>query len=166
MNPLTAAYFDSHPDARDGVIKAYYAYHAGHFRTNPYAHNFPNEARECKCAWCGRSRQEVRQDDLPPYCMSRPELPDVAETIHAEELKAFKLLENAEPIVQKTVTKEGLSGATLAYLKQTHGIDPDFACDILGVPFESHRQQYEQEQQKHSELARAAFKPEVVKVKT
>jgi len=126
-------YFEDHPSERDGVMKAYYAYHAPHFRLEPKGHNFGSALRESQCHWCGRSRETVRWDDLPAECCARPSLPDIEETIFSEEEKAFVLLERAVYDVPRLVSKLGMSGDTLAILHHTHGFDAETVSCIVDV---------------------------------
>ena len=127
-------YFDTNPEAKNGVMKAYYAYHAPHFRLEPKGHNFTSSSRESKCSWCGRSRELVRHDALPPECQMRPEMPDVADVILGEESRAFALLKKAEIEVPKIAAKLGMSGETLAMLHHTYGHDPESVASVTDVP--------------------------------
>jgi ribosomal protein S14 len=131
---IAAQYFAEHPEAKADVIKAYYAYHAPHFRLEPKGHNFPSGSRESQCVWCGRSREMVRHDQLPPVCLERPELREVADVIRAEEEKAFALLARARTDVPKLVARLGMSGETLAVLHHTHGHDPETVAALVPVP--------------------------------
>lgn len=138
INPVklkVEGYFKEHPDAKDEVMKAHFAYHTQHIRDNPGVHNFAGPWRDCECQWCGRSREMVRWDDFPPQCQHRPKLPDIAETIRGEEEKAFALLEKAGKEVTLLVAKlGGMSGETLAVLHHTHGYDPETVDGIVDVP--------------------------------
>src|SRR5436190_6944174 len=91
-------YFREHPEAKDGVMKAYYAYHVAHFRCDPKGHNFTSGSHQSKCQWCQRSREMVRHDDLPAECQKRPANADVpiADVVLNEEQKTFALLAKAE----------------------------------------------------------------------
>jgi hypothetical protein len=133
-NATVKAYFEDHPDARDEVMKAHYAYYTFHIREGPGVHNFTGPWRDCKCEWCGRSRELVRWDDLPPQCQNRPELPDIKDTIQGEEEKAFALFNKAAHEVPKIVAKLGMSGETLAILYHTHGYDPETVDGVVPVP--------------------------------
>lgn len=130
---IADAYFKANPEAKDDVMAAYYAYHAGHFRTEPFGHNFTSGLRESKCVWCNRSREMVRHDELPPICLNRPDLKDVAEVIRDEEVIAFGLFAKAEADVKRAVAKRGMSGDTLAILYHTHGHDPETVAAITEV---------------------------------
>lgn len=46
-------YYNSNVQFQKDVKKAWYAYHAGHFRLHSDTHNFPTEQRESECVWCG-----------------------------------------------------------------------------------------------------------------
>jgi len=127
------AYFQENPKARDGVWKAYFAYHAKHFRLEPKGHNFLGTLRESKCAWCGRSRELVRWDDLAAHCLQRPEEMDMETVIKTEEEKAFDLQRKAMRIVPAVIKKMGLDGKTLAFLHHTHGFDPETVASVVTV---------------------------------
>lgn len=152
-------YFESRPNEKDGVLKAYFAYHAGHFRTEPEGHNFTNSLKSSRCVWCNRSREDVRHDDLPPQCSERPNVPGIADVILDEEKRAFSLLEQSEKIVSRWFKDKPVTGKELAVLKQTCGIDGDLACEILNVRFSAFESDYISENFKHSAIGRAAFTP-------
>lgn len=116
-------YFKEKPAERDGVMKAYYAYHENHFRLEPKGHNFRGVLRESKCVWCGRSREQVRHDDLPPHCLERPQdLPDTSSVILSEEVKFQEHEDRSIPVAIKILTKMGDSEETRRFLYETHGI--------------------------------------------
>jgi len=133
MTASVAQYFRQHPEAKDGVVKAHYAYHA--LRSEDIrSHEFASVLRGAPCLGCGRTRERVRWDDLPAHCL-RP-LPSLnAEgIIRGEELKALALLEKAEKTVPKIVAKLGMSGETLAVLYHTYGYDPETVAGVVAVP--------------------------------
>ena len=165
LRPIVEKYFEEHPDAKDEVKKAYFAYHTQHIRDNPGAHNFAGPWRDCECAWCGRSRESVRWDDLPAQCQKRPELPDIADTIRGEEEKAFSLLEKATREVSKIVAKLGMSGNTLAILHHTHGYDPETVDSVVPVPPHI-MADYHATMETERERSRVAIVREVVTVRT
>jgi len=134
--PMTTAhqYFQDNPASRDGVLKAYYAYHVAHFRAEPKAHNFPSGSPVSRCSWCVRTRLQVRFDDLPPECAKRPKTDDVGDVIASEERNAFALISKASRDVPKIVAKHGMSGETLALLHHTHGYDPETVSTVVEVP--------------------------------
>ena len=164
MDQTCRSYFDAHPEAKDGVMKAYYAYHAGHFQCDPKGHNFASGSRESKCQWCQRSREMVRHDDLPPECQKRPASADVANVILGEEQKAFALLAKAERIVPQIVKKAGMSGETLAVLHHTHGYDPETVSGVVDVP-PAMIAEYHKAMMREQSRSRAAIKREIVMVK-
>jgi hypothetical protein len=131
---LVEKYFEEHSDAKDEVVKAYFAYHAHHIRDNPGAHNFAGPWRDCECRWCGRSRELVRWDDLPAQCQKRPELPNIVEVLGREVAMFEALLEKAKTHVPKIIAKLGMSGETLAVLHHTHGYDPETVDGVVPVP--------------------------------
>lgn len=160
---IVTKYFEEHPEAKDGVMKAYYAYRAPHFRLEPKGHNFSNGARESKCSWCGRSRELVRHDDLPAECQKRPEMPDVADVIRGEEEAAHVLIGKAERDANKLVAKMGMSGETLAVLHHTYGHDPETVATVIDVPPQT-LADYHAAMEEEKARSRAAQKKTVVTV--
>ena len=142
-------YFAEHPDAMDEVRKATFAYHFNHIRAHPEAHNFGSVLPSAACRWCGRTREQVRWDDLPPECSDRPELPEVAATIAAEERKAWARVAAAEEEVPALIAK----GLSLADLHRTHGFDPDTVATVSPVSA-AMLAQYEQDMAGERELSR------------
>lgn len=161
LRPIAEKYFHDHPDAKDEVMKAYFAYHTRHIRDNPGAHNFAGPWRDCECLWCGRSRELVRWDDLPAQCQKRPNLPDIADTIRGEEEKAYALLDKATREVPKLVAKLGMSGETLAVLHHTHGYDPETVDGVANVP-PPIMADYHVAMEAERSRSRAAFTPKTV----
>ena len=162
---VAQAYFDQNPEAKDSVMKAYYAFHVRHFRDDGRSHNFPGTLRGSKCQWCGRSREDVRYDALPPECASRPAIPDIEESIMSEEERAFDLLDRAATGVPKLVERHGMSGKTLAMLHHTHGFDPETVSGIVDVPPEL-LAEYHVEMDKERERSAAAHISEEIRAKT
>ena len=134
LTSVALCFRQSHPEFRESVLKAYYAYHAEHFRCVPQGHNFLNGSRESACSWCGRTREQVRWDELPPECADRPPMPDIEDTILSEEKKMWLLLDRAEKEVPALVAKHGMSGETLAMLYHTYGYDPETVASVVTVP--------------------------------
>ena len=165
LRSMASNYFSEHPAAKDEVMKAYFAYHTQHIRDNPGAHNFAGPWRDCECQWCGRSRELVRWDDLPPQCQKRPEPPDIADTIRGEEEKAFALLDKANREVPKLVAKLGMKGETLAVLYHTHGYDPETVDGVVPVPPQI-MEDYHTAMETERDRSRAAIVREVVTVRT
>lgn len=134
MKDIVTKFFNDHPELRDGVMKAYFAFHVPHFRCDPKAHNFGSSLRESACRWCQRTREQVRHDDLPAGCASRPPIPEIEDVILGEEHTAFALLARAQKEVPKLVKRLGMNGETLAVLHHTHGYDPETVASIVSVP--------------------------------
>ena len=88
------------------------------------------------CFWCGRTRENVRWDDLPAECQSRPSDAElgISESLESEEKKAHAIHEKAKVHVPRLVTKMGMSGETLATLHHTHGYDPETVSGVVDVP--------------------------------
>lgn len=133
---IVEQYFKEHPEAKDGVMKAFYAYHEEDYLNNPKVHYFPSLLKASKCHFCGRRREDVRWDDLPPQCQKRPlnAFPDIGETLDGEETRANALYEKAKLHVPRLVKKMGMSGGTLATLHHTHGYDPETVGGVVDVP--------------------------------
>jgi hypothetical protein len=121
MDNITTHYFEENPSAKYEVLKAAFAFHMDRHESG--AHAFSSSLRSSPCQWCGRSREEVRYDDLPPECTEHQEPPDIKGIIEREERAFMKLLARSEAHIPKLVSKMGLSGKTLAYLHHTHGYD-------------------------------------------
>ena len=158
-------YFADHPEARNDVTKAWYAYLAPHFLLTADGHNFTSTLRESRCVWCGRSREMVRWDDLPPACHLRPPIPGIADCIKCEESVAFRLIDKAADFVGSYIAANGLSGATLAKLHHTHGYDPETVAAFFPINHEQ-MSDYQSEMEMERAKSRGARKPEQVIVKT
>jgi len=133
---IARQFFDASPEEKDSVMKAYHAYHAPHFRSDPNTHNFPSSLRSCKCFWCGRTRENVRWDDLPAECQKRPFNVGIGigDVLESEEQKAHEVYETAKVNVPRLIKKMGMGGATLAVLHHTHGYDPETVTGVVDVP--------------------------------
>lgn len=159
------SYFESRP--KDEVLRAFYAFVAGHYRTeNLPVHNFPCGARASTCVWCGRTREQVRYDAFPPECQNRPREVDVdiAGVIQAEEEKANRLFVRARDFVPAFISKHGMTGETLAILHHTHGYDPetvDAFCSVPKKQMEDYHNQMEQERNR----SRQGYTPVVIAAK-
>lgn len=60
---------------------------------------------------------------------------DIVATIFEEEEAYLKLIDKAPPIVRKVVAKMGMTEAAAHVLKDRHGIDREFAEEIMGEKF-------------------------------
>lgn len=163
MKHIATKFFQDNPSLKDGVLKAYYAYHAPHFRLDDKAHNFTNSSRASVCQWCGRSREDVRWDDIDPQCQSRPLLKSVEDVILEEECKAFSLLEKASIHIPKIVSKLGLSGETLAVLHHTHGYDPETVAGCVDLSSENIKDYHEHMENQRNQ-SRQSRTVEVIKM--
>ncbi len=135
LDETVKTYLSEHPEAVDSIEKAHYAWHAGSYQEELGNHHFSGVLRCSTCAFCGRSREEVRYDDLPGKCQNIPinAYKDIQLTIHEEELLYFQLLERGETEIPKLVEKHGLSAETLFLLRGTHGYDVEVVSSVLGV---------------------------------
>ncbi len=156
-------FFTDHPEHRDGVMKAFYAYHTTHFSDHPDAHDFPSTLRCSECTRCGRSREMVRWDDLPAKCSESKGSESVESTILAEERKFSALLKKAEAMVPKIVEKRGMSGDTLAFLHFTHGFDPETVAGIVDVPREMMKQ-YHENLERERAISRSSHRKEIITI--
>jgi hypothetical protein len=157
-------YFIDHPEHREGVWKAIFAYHvpSEDVLQTGGAHKFHGGARWHRCMWCRRSREEVRHDDLPPECQSRPaEFRSIADVLRDEEARYCALLARAVDVVPRVIAKKGLSGETLAILHHTYGYDPEVVAGVVDVPPVLMKAYYAKMEEER-ERSRAAFKPEVI----
>ena len=165
---LATKYFEEHPEEKDGVLKAWYAYHAPHFRVMPDMplHNFTSSQRWSKCQWCGRSREEVRHDDLSGRCAKHKILPEIKDVLHEEALSFFALTEKAKTFVPKFIEKNKLSGETLAILHHTHGHEPETVAMVTGLDLNTYLADYEVSMEEERARSRACHKREIIVAKT
>lgn len=162
---IAQQYFADHPEAKDEVMRAFWAYHGPHHRLTEGAHNFPGIARSSVCVACGRSREMVRWDDLPPTCQAWKFI-DIAGVIKNEEEKFLRLqVGSRELILKKYSDASKLTGEILSMLHHTHGIDPTTVEDVLelNLPAALH-EDYLAAYEKHSETGTKGLKREVIKV--
>jgi hypothetical protein len=131
MKELVYRYFREHPEKRDEVMKAYYAFHASHFRLEPKGHYFTSCLRESRCRFCDRSREDVRYDQRSPECDSRPLVPEIWDVVAQEEKKALILSQRASNEVPRLVKRFGLSEATFERLHSTYGYDREAVEEAL-----------------------------------
>ena len=119
MTELQQKYYEEHPELRDSVLKAWYAWLAPewwHDRVMPL-HNFPSKERNSFCVFCGRSREEVRYDELSPRCLNspvgkilaEPEKKPIKETLREEEIGFNTLIEKGKKFVPKFIEKNKLT---------------------------------------------------------
>jgi hypothetical protein len=123
-----AKWVKDRPDAYDDVHKAAVAFHTE--RWEPGAHYFSSSLRQSKCFWCGRSREQVRYDDLPPECAKHEEPSDIAAIILKGEFAAIKLLDSAESFIPRFFEENTITGESLAVLHHTHGFDFETICGV------------------------------------
>lgn len=125
MRDSIREYFRNKSDAKDSVMKAFYAYHAPHFRLMSGAHGFTSIQRWSACSFCGRTREQVRHDELAAKCQNYPTIEDIKAVIEREEQRALECLSKAKTIVLKI--KGPLDESKLQWLWETHGIDSETA---------------------------------------
>ena len=151
-------------------MKAAYAYHE--LPADNLCHFFNGHHRENICVNCGRSREDVRWDDLDYHCekhnpdiynplkLSFDDRDKVKCCIHGEELRFTALLERATSDVPRLITKMGMSGDTLAVLHHTHGYDPETVDSVVNVPPDMMHNYYEK-----MEIERERSRSATVKMK-
>jgi len=165
MDPIVKKYFEDHPEEKEGVWKATYAYHT--LPTDKYAHQFTGPERDAKCTVCGRTRELVRWDDLPPECGDYYEAnPVIRDVIRKEEEKYAALLKRCEKIIKKDYSDVSkLTGEILSMLHHTHGADPNVVEGVLEVELpRALHEEYLVAYEKHSQTGKKGFKPKVIKV--
>lgn len=165
---IARQYFEEHPEEKDGVLKAWYAFHAPHWRVMPDMplHNFTSSQRWSKCINCGRSREEVRYDELSPRCLQHVKPMDIAEVLADEARSFLALLERAKTFVPKFIEKNKLNGETLAILHHTYGCDPETVASVCNVEIKSFMADYEQSMEEERARSRACQKKEIIVAKT
>lgn len=158
-------YFADHPNEKEGVLKAWYAYHAPHFHVMPDVplHNFTSSQRWSKCSWCGRTREEVRHDEKTGRCLGRPnDIPSIKDVLRDEEEKFGGLMEKARTVVPGFLKRHELNGETLAILHHTHGYDPETVEAMGYIVTSQMRQDYEIFMEKERKRSQASHKKEIV----
>ncbi len=161
-------FLNEHPEAVDSIEKAHYAWHAGHYRVEVGNHHFSGALRCSKCAFCGRSREQVRYDDLPGKCQSIPHdaHKDIALSIRDETLLYKRLLERGITEIPKLVAKHGLSAETLFLLHGTHGYDVETVADTLDLCIDKEMvKAYEALMDIERETCRKRRKKEIIEVR-
>lgn len=158
-----------HPDAWDGVGRATYAYHKNHREAG--AHYFLTAMRDASCQWCGRSREEVRHGNEKPTCAARPKWADESiESVVAREEALFdKVLKRAKKLAA-TIDVSALTGAELARMHHTYGVDPSMLeCALIEIgrtlPQQLH-DDYQTAYAAHRETGARGFVPQVIVAKT
>lgn len=131
-------YFKGKP-AADDIEKATFAYHwtqvdhlnGHHWPSGHYDHksgrDMPDHIRFEKCHICGRTRHDVRWDDLPAHC-SNVGRPTIAEVLHSEEEHFLNMLDRAEHKIPDILAKRfkgELTAEALFFLQSSVGYPPD-----------------------------------------
>lgn len=163
---IVQSYVRTHPECHGGIARATFAYHRNHREKN--AHYFAGSWREAECRWCGRSREQVRWDDSPPECAARPEWADqsIESVVAREEVLFAKVLERAKVLAVELDISQ-LTGASLATLHHTHGIDPSMLeCALMelgrgSLPQNLH-DEYQAAYEEHRETGKRGQKRVVV----
>lgn len=122
------------PGGVAGVSGAFFAYHAtpaegGHHFSDHY---LDPDYRHRPCLWCGRTRWQVRHEDIVPACSGPP---DTARIVTDEEARFFAVVERAPSVIAKHIgTGTRPTPEQVAFLHDTHGIPPDLTLDLCPVP--------------------------------
>lgn len=163
QNQIVKEFLLKNPNERHHVKRASYAYHDG--ATLPKMHRFLNSTREAPCHKCGRSREEVRWDDLPPECAGA-ELRSISNIIKEEELRFEKVINRTKNFIQGS-----LNGDSLCHIHNTFGITKEMINDALS--YEGRQplsaavlKDYETCYEEHKNTGLKGLKKEVVKAKT
>lgn len=166
MSEAVKQWVAEHPECRDDMVRAYFAFLVPHFRDHPNAHNFPGALRTSRCVWCGESREEIRYGEGSGICLERPQdaNAEVSATIRLEEEKYFVTLKKAEYVVRNALSKQEMSGKLLAVLHHTYGFDPEVVGGIVDVP-ESMIREYNYEMDKERQRSRECRNVEVITVR-
>jgi len=167
---IVADHMAANPEAWDGVQRATYAYHDVEFPNLSYPHHFLHADRQARCTQCNRSREQVRWDNQPMHCLVAEEqaktAPDIRGVIRAEEAKLAQNMERAKPIAD-SLDWATVTGAELAHIHQTYGIDPDMLECAAGRLFAPGlRDDYERAYEEHRAKGRASTKKVVLVAKT
>lgn len=135
------AYCEAHPEAKDIIIRAAYAYHMEPHEL--FSHNFSGQERNATCYLCGQSREGVRWNwyNKSPRCEGRSikERPDICGIISTEEKKFSKTLERADKI-SASMDVNTVTGEELAVIHHTHGVplsvlEDALSCEGKKLPF-------------------------------
>lgn len=108
--------------------KEFHAYRTS-WQENIRAHKFLGKWSSSACEWCGRTRGEVRFDNLPPHCLERPERMPL--TPMNED--AWRVLDRACKIVLPILRKRELTPQLLVVLHRTLGFPMEVVATITPV---------------------------------
>jgi len=169
---IVNSYLVGHPEAKDEIRHAMFAYNTEHFSQCPGAHHFAtsfhvHENRQEECFWCKRTREQIRWSDLPPECAARPESADESiKSIIDKEIALFsKVLERAKKIALSLDIKT-ITGEDLARLHHTHGVDPSMLeCALIELDKrlpETAHQEYLAAYGKHRQTGAIGAKPKQI----
>lgn len=149
-------------DFYNSVKKATFAYHMKRGES-PNAHYFLTGLRDSVCYLCGRTREQVRWDDLPAEC-SCAKTYDIGGTILKEE-ESFEAVKNRAKKIADSSRVENMTGKNLCVLHHTHGIDPSIlecvGCKISQQQHDDYLAAYE----KHRETGKRGQKNQEIRVK-
>ena len=168
LKKIVQQYHQEHPELQDSVLKAWYAWLAPHWNTMPEMplHNFTSSQRWSKCVNCGRSREQVRYDELSPRCLNHIVPRDIKDVLREEEENFEQLSERAKKFVPKFIEKNKLNGNSLAILHHTHGVEPETVALVADVNITPFMADYELAMEAERARSRASQKKEIIVVKT
>lgn len=164
IKDLYDKYFKDKP-AEDDIRKATYAYHKDYrdyrtgehefrlpkfdIKTNPTA-DMSEEFKNDTCRHCGRSRSDVRWDDLPAHChgQARAGLAAgrISEVIHAEEKLFYEALRKGEQKIPEILNRHfngELSAKALFLLETSHGYHHEVVSAILGADLRGYMEEFD-----------------------
>jgi len=88
---------------------------------------------------------------------------NIKSVLRKEEERFLSLIEEKEPLLISL--KNNLTGETLSWLHQTHGIDPDLVEDILCIKIsDEQRNDYKKYYDIHKKTGLAGFTPKVIQI--
>lgn len=169
IKQIIEKYFLENPDKKSEVIKAHYAYHRSYAETK--SHYFHGASKDSECRFCGRTRSDVRWDDLVPECLNRPDYMDssIESVIKKEEILFQKVLDRALKIASEITDINLITGEDLSVYHHTHGVDPSMLeCALLTLgkqlPEYLH-EEYRIAYQTHSATGKLGEKKIIIKAK-
>lgn len=154
--------YDQYFKEDNSLEKAHYAYH-DHQTVNHNAHRFPSglfshriqvwrnenwvtveqempdRIRFESCIDCGRTRHDVRWDDLPGACQQADARPRIQDVLYKEEANFLSKLEEAHSVIPDLLKKKfsgELTSESLFYLQATTGYNPDIVALFVGQNLE------------------------------
>lgn len=122
---------------------------------NPSNRSFDNIKRIATCLLCNKEVKGWYKN------YKKSEGVSIESVIRGEEEKFLYLIREKEPLLLSL--KDNLTGETLSWLHQTHGVDPDMVEDILQIKLSADQKiDYRKYYDIHRRTGLAGFKPTIV----